>query len=61
MDDLLHNTPDVTVAFRKVKGAELRRRLVVVGVRLELQRTQRAVPLLAKSYARWRASASGLG
>lgn len=36
MDDLLYNTPDVTVAFREVEGTELRRRLIVVGVRLEL-------------------------
>ena len=37
MDDLLHNTPDVTIALREVEGTELGRRLVVVGVRLELQ------------------------
>lgn len=35
VDDLLHNTPHVTVALREVEGTELRRRLVVVGVRLE--------------------------
>ena len=36
VDDLLHNTPDVAIALREVEGAELSRRLVVVGVRLEL-------------------------
>ena len=36
MDDLLHNTPDVTIALREVEGTELRRRFVVVGMRLEL-------------------------
>lgn len=36
MDDLLYDALDVAVALRKVEGAELRRRLVVVGVRLEL-------------------------
>lgn len=36
VDDLLYNTPDVTVALREVEGTELRRRLVVVGMRLEL-------------------------
>jgi hypothetical protein len=35
VDDLLHNTPDVTVALREVERTELGRRLVVVGVRLE--------------------------
>ena len=38
MDDLLHDTLDVAVALRKVEGAELRRRLVVVGVRFELKK-----------------------
>ena len=38
MDDLLHNTLDVAIALRKVKGAELRRGLVVVGVGFELLR-----------------------
>ena len=38
MDDLLHDTLNVAIALRKVEGAELRRRLVVVGVRLELFR-----------------------
>lgn len=36
VNDLLHNTPDVAIAFREVEGAELGRRLVVVGMRLEL-------------------------
>ena len=37
MDDLLHNTLDVAIALREVKGAELRRGLVVVGVGFELK------------------------
>ncbi len=37
MDNLLHNTADVAIALREVEGTELRRRLVVVGVRLELE------------------------
>jgi hypothetical protein len=37
VDDLLHNTPNITVTLREVEGTELRRRLVVVGVRLELE------------------------
>ena len=37
VDDLLHNTLDVAIAFREVEGAELRRRLVVVGVGFELR------------------------
>lgn len=36
MDDLLHDTPDVTIAFRKVERTELSGVLVVVCVRLEL-------------------------
>ena len=38
MDNLLHNTLDVAIALRKVEGAELRRRLVVVGVGFELDK-----------------------
>ena len=38
VDDLLHNTLDVAIALRKVEGAELRRRLVVVGVGFELDK-----------------------
>ena len=38
VDDLLHNTLDVAIALREVKGAELRRGLVVVGVGFELLR-----------------------
>ena len=38
MNDLLHNTLDVAIALRKVEGAELRRRLVVVGVGFELDK-----------------------
>ena len=41
VDDLLHNTPDVTVALGEVEGTELSRRLVVVGVRLELEIAKR--------------------
>ena len=37
VDDLLHNTPNVAVTLREVEGTELGRRLVVVGVRLELE------------------------
>ena len=37
VDDLLHNTLDVAIALRKVKGTELRRGLVVVGVGFELR------------------------
>ena len=37
MNDLLYNTLDVAIAFREVEGAELRRRLVVVGVGFELR------------------------
>ena len=36
VDDLLHNTLNVAIAFREVEGAELGRGLVVVGVRFEL-------------------------
>ena len=37
MDDLLHYTLYVAIALRKIEGAELRRRLVVVGVGFELE------------------------
>ena len=37
MDDLLHYTLYVAIALRKIEGAELRRRLVVVGVGFELR------------------------
>lgn len=37
VDDLLHNTLDVAIAFREVEGAELGRSLVVVRVGLELE------------------------
>ena len=36
MYDLLYNTPDVAIALRKVEGTELRRGLVMMGMRLEL-------------------------
>ena len=36
VNDLLYNTADVAIALREVEGTELGRRLVVVGVRLEL-------------------------
>ena len=36
VDDLLDYAPDVAVALREVEGTELGWRLVVVGVRLEL-------------------------
>ena len=36
MYDLLYNTPNVAIALRKVEGAELRRGLVMMGMRLEL-------------------------
>lgn len=37
MNDLLYNTLNVAVALCEVERTELRRRLVVVGMRLELQ------------------------
>ena len=37
VDDLLHDTLDVTIALSEVESTELGRRLVVVGVRLELE------------------------
>ena len=36
VDDLLYDTPNVAIAFRKVERAEGSWRLVVMGVRLEL-------------------------
>jgi hypothetical protein len=36
VDDLLHNTPDVTIAFSEVEGTEPSGGLVVVDVGLEL-------------------------
>ncbi len=41
VNDLLYDTLDVAIALRKVKGAELRRGLVVVGVGFELYITER--------------------
>ena len=40
MNDLLHDTTDVAIALCKVERTELCRRLVVVGVRLELRVSQ---------------------
>ena len=60
VDDLFHHAADVAIALAVVERAQLRRRLVKVGVRLELcgvsiciQRIQR----LAED-VRWRESAS---
>jgi hypothetical protein len=39
MDYLLHNTPDVTIAFGKIKGAESGGCLVEMCVRFELDVT----------------------
>ena len=49
VDDLLHNTLNVAVALCEVERTELRRRLVMVGVRLELwvaQRVQLSIALV---------------
>lgn len=37
VDNLLHNTLDVSIAFSVVERAELGRGLVLVGVRFELE------------------------
>ena len=62
MDDVLHNTPNVTVTFREVEGTELRRRLVMVGVRLELEiagyMSVKYVSIERIHYVRWHGSAS---
>ena len=54
MDDLLHNTPDVAVALREVEGTELGRRLVVVGVRLELESKEFGIGVLRETQAKLR-------
>ena len=51
MDDLLHYAPDVAIALREVEGTELRRRLVVMGVRLKLD-VQKSIPSEMDVYSR---------